>query len=195
MSAILRKRSRCCGQNPWSCRMPSRSASRRRLIGWRHCRDRIRPPCWPRCSTASMPTNALPCSRWQRGRCGSGFPRASRRPRSRRRLRSMSRRSRKCGTGSRRLTQRCLIGRRDAARSRPAPTCRCSAHSCWRIRWRICASISPTMPPNGNGTGFACNWCMSPGRRGCTAGRATTSPRVSPRWRAISPRRACSTAN
>ena len=50
----------------------------------------------------------------------------------------------------------CSPGPRGAARSRPPPTRRCSARSCWRIRSRTRASTWPTMPPNGNGTASAC---------------------------------------
>ena len=195
MSAIPPRPSHCCGRPRRLRPTPNPCRSRRRLIACRRCRAPMRPRHSPRCSTGSIRTNASRCSRWRRGRCASASRRGSPRPRSPTASISMSRRSRKCGTASHRPTPRCSTGPSGAGRSRPPPTCRCFARSCSRTRSRNCASISPTMPPSGNGTASASRSSMSPARRGSTAAPATTSPRAFQRSRAISPPPACSTAS
>ena len=107
-----------------------------------------------------------------------------------------SMRSRRCGTASRRPMPRCSTGRDGRAQAEQHAG-GASARSCWRIRSRTSStrSISPIMPPSGNGTASASSSSMPAARRGSTAAPATTSPAAFPTSPRRSRGRACSTAS
>ena len=199
MSATWPRRCRCCGRRagrraPRSTTARSASPTRSSGCGWRAEADA--PAVLARDARPSRCVRAV-CAAEAGDRSASGRHfRAAREAGVGRCLRPGRRSS---GGGVARaeaaISRAVRVGRRPRRPAHVARTFLSSGHSCWRIRSRIRGSISPTMPPSGNGTESASSSSMPAETLASTAGPATISQgafRTSPRH---SRSRPCSTAS